>query len=59
MVSNMKLERTKKEITQLDLWEKTGIPQWRLSLIERGIHPKPEEAEKIASALNSDIQDLF
>jgi len=44
MVSPMKLTRIKKEITQVDLWMKTGIPQWRLSLIERGKENKELEA---------------
>ena len=59
MVSDMRLERIKKEITQIDLWMKTGIPQWRVSLIERGILPKKEEAEKIAEALDCQIEEIF
>ena len=59
MVSNMKLKRIKKEITQIDLWIKTGIPQWRVSLIERGILPKKEEAEKIAEVLGCQIEEIF
>ena len=52
MVSQMKIERIKKGITQVDLWMETGIPQWRISLIERGIDPKPAEAQRIAETLN-------
>lgn len=48
-----------KEVTQVDLWMKTGIPQWRISLIERGIPPEKDEAEKIAGALQIDSKDLF
>jgi hypothetical protein len=59
MVSQMKIERIRREVTQIDLWMKTGIPQWRLSLIERGIVPKPEEAEMIASALGVERGELF
>ena len=59
MVSNMKIERMKKEITQIDLWMITDIPQWRLSLIERGIHPREDEAIKIAEALEQDVKFLF
>jgi transcriptional regulator with XRE-family HTH domain len=59
MVSPMKLTRIKKEITQVDLWMKTGIPQWRLSLIERGIVPKAEEAKKIADVLGKEPAEIF
>jgi transcriptional regulator with XRE-family HTH domain len=59
MISPLKLERIKRGFTQIDLWMKTGIPQWRISLIERGIAPKPEEAQKIAEALNSQLDDVF
>ena len=59
MISQMKLERVKKEITQVDLWMKTGVPQWRLSLIERGIPPRPEEAQKISEALGCRPEDIF
>jgi hypothetical protein len=59
MVSPMKIERIKQQVTQIDLWMKTGIPQWRISLIERGIIPKPEEAGKIAIALRASVGELF
>jgi hypothetical protein len=59
MVSKMKLARVKKEITQIDLWVKTGIPQWRLSLIERGINPTPEEAKIISVVLGKEPKELF
>ena len=59
MVSNLKLERIKRETTQMDLSMKTGIPQWRISLIERGIPPMKDEAERIAQALSCRIIDIF
>jgi len=59
MVSVMRLERIKREITQIDLWMKTGIPQWRVSLIERGIPPRREEAVKIAQVLGCQAEDIF
>lgn len=59
MISPLKLERIKRGITQIDLWMKTEIPQWRISLIERGIAPKPEEAQKISEALNCRLEDVF
>ena len=59
MVSQMKLERTKQEISQLKLELRTGIPQWRISLIERGIRPKQHEIEKISKALRLSTEDIF
>jgi transcriptional regulator with XRE-family HTH domain len=59
MISKMKLTRIKMEITQNELGIKTGIPQWRLSLVERGIIPKPEEAKKIANVLGIKPEDIF
>ena len=59
MVSQMKLERIKRGVTQVDLWMETGIPQWRISLIERGIEPKSEEAQRIAAALSRSLDDIF
>ena len=59
MVSQMKIERIKKGITQVNLWMKTGIPQWRISLIERGIEPKPAEAQKIAETLSCRLDEIF
>ena len=51
MVSLIKLERIKLGLSQIDLWMQTGIPQWRISLIERGLPPKPDERRKLAEAL--------
>jgi hypothetical protein len=59
MITAMKLARIKKELSQTDLWIKTGIPQWRLSLLERGIIPKPEEVKIIAEALGEKQEDIF
>lgn len=59
MPTRMKLRRIEKEKTQIDLWGETGIPQWRLSLIERGLPPRCEEAKKIAAALGSTSDELF
>jgi transcriptional regulator with XRE-family HTH domain len=59
MISRIKLERIKREMTQFDLCIKTGIPQWRISLIERGITPREEELKKIASALNIQQEKFF
>lgn len=59
MVSNLKIERIKKGMTQSSLSLSSGIPQWRLSLIERGIHAKFDEKQKIATALGCQIDEIF
>ena len=59
MISKLKMARIKKELTQIDLWMKCGVPQWRLSLIERGIAPTEIEAHKIAEAIEVPLDELF
>jgi len=58
MVSQIKLERIKRELSQLELETKTGIPQWRISLIERGIRPRRDELEKLSIALKVNTDTL-
>ncbi len=59
MISKLKMARIKKELTQIDLWMMCGVPQWRLSLIERGIAPTEIEAHEIAEALEIPLAELF
>jgi transcriptional regulator with XRE-family HTH domain len=58
-VSPLRIERIKRGKTQIDLWVQTGIPQWRISLIERGIPPRPDEARKLAEALQVSPVEIF
>lgn len=58
MISNMKIERIKKELTQEALGRLTGIPQYRVSLIERGIEPKEWERQMLTEALNLPIDGM-
>ena len=51
MISLIRLERIKLGMSQIDLWMQTGIPQWRISLIERGLPPKPDERRILAETL--------
>jgi predicted transcriptional regulator len=51
---NIKVQRARKNWTQKELESKTGIPQWRISLLERGIKPREDEAKKIKRAFNRD-----
>jgi hypothetical protein len=55
MVSPLKIERVRRGLSQFQLWMKTDVPPWRISLIERGLPPKPEEARKLAEALNLSV----
>jgi len=49
-----------KGLNQWDISVKTGIPQSKLSLIERGyIDPKEDEKKRIAKALGCRIEDIF
>ncbi len=59
MISMMKIERVKRGISQPKLESRTNIPQWRISLIERGIVATSEEIEKIAAVIGVDSSDLF
>ena len=58
MVSVIRIERIKRGLSQTDLWMETGVPQWRISLIERGLPPKPQEAHKLAKALGIPENDI-
>ena len=61
VVSKLKLERVRKGLSQADLGSRVSppIPQWRVSLIERGITPRADEIRKIAVALDVDTGDIF
>ena len=59
MVTAMKLQRVRKELSQIALSKKVGIPQCKISVIERGMIPEKGEARKIARALNASVNDLF
>ena len=49
-----------KGLNQYDIALKTGIPQSKISLIERGyLKPKNDEKEKIAKALGCQAVDIF
>jgi transcriptional regulator with XRE-family HTH domain len=59
MLSALRLKRLEKGLSQCDLFKKTDIGPWRISLLERGLLPQKDEAEKIAAALNASIKDIF
>jgi transcriptional regulator with XRE-family HTH domain len=52
--------RLEKGLSQYDLSALSGIVQPRISVLERGIFkPRASEAEKLARALNIDVENLF
>ena len=59
MISRVKLERLQRELSQSELSERIGIPQWRISLIERGIKPGADEARKFAEVFGVEARELF
>jgi len=59
MVSKMKIERVKSDLSQSRLADMVGSHQVRISRIERGARPAPEEAEGIAKVLGLHPEELF
>ena len=59
VLSKIKLARVTQGLTQADIWKKTDIPQWKVSLIERGLQPSKDEAERLATVLGCDVKKLF
>lgn len=61
MLTKIKLERLNRGLRQADVAALTGgiVPQHRLSMIERGIIPRPDEAKAIADAFQLDPAELF
>lgn len=58
-MKKLKLTRIDKDISQWDLSQTTGIPNYRISLIENGrVEPKPEELEALAAALDTTAEAI-
>ena len=58
-MKQLKLTRIAKEISQWDLSQQTGIPNYRISLIENGrVEPKPEELVALAKALGTTTEAI-
>ncbi|MGO9175650.1 MAG: helix-turn-helix transcriptional regulator [Desulfobaccales bacterium] len=53
-----KLERVKRELTQVELAALSGIPQHRISLLERGVKPRADEVKALARAFKVDPEEL-
>jgi len=54
-----KIERVKKELTQSELAARSGVPQHRISLLERGVKPRPDEARALADVFQVEPGELF
>lgn len=61
MLTKIKLERLNRGLRQADVAALTGgaVPQHRLSLLERGIRPRPDEAAALAQAFQVRPEELF
>jgi transcriptional regulator with XRE-family HTH domain len=54
-----KIERVKRELTQAELAARSGVPQHRISLLERGVRPRPDEARALADVFGLEVPELF
>jgi transcriptional regulator with XRE-family HTH domain len=61
MLTKVKLERIQRGLRQSDVATMTEgiVPQHRLSLLERGVRPRPEEIKALADAFQLDPAELF
>jgi transcriptional regulator with XRE-family HTH domain len=55
----VKIERVKRELTQVALAARSGVPQYRISSIERGAKPHADEATALALVLETTTAELF
>ena len=61
MLTKVKLERIQRGLRQADVaaLTKGKVPQHRLSLLERGVTPNPDEVKALADAFNVNPEELF
>ena len=57
--TSFKIERVKRELTQAELAALSGISQHRISLLERGVKPRTDEAKALADAFKVNSEELF
>lgn len=56
----LKMKRMEKKMSQDQLGKPIGVTGQTISLYERGkVLPRPENMKKIASILNSSVEELF
>jgi transcriptional regulator with XRE-family HTH domain len=61
MLTKLRIQRLKAGLRQIDLATLTGgiVPQHRLSLLERGVKPHPDEVQALARAFQVEASELF
>ncbi len=59
MASPLKIERVKKDLSQTKLAELTHSHQKRISRLERGARPYPQEARELAELVGVPVEELF
>jgi len=61
MLTKIKYERLNRGLRQADVAALTRgvVPQHRLSLLERGIRPRPDELKALADAFQLEPHELF
>lgn len=59
MVSRLKIQRILEGHTLYTLEKRSGVPFWRLSLIENGLLPTPKQIVQISTALETDPAEIF
>ncbi len=59
MLTKLRMQRLKAGLRQVDLAERTKLPQHRISLIERGVIPLNDEARALAGVLELSVDELF
>ena len=61
MLTKVKLERIQRGLRQSDVATMTEgiVPQHRLSLLERGVRPRPEEVKALSDAFKVNPEELF
>ena len=60
MVTNLKIERVRCDLTQLEVSQRTRISPGRLSLLERGIvEPRADEVQRFEELFGMGAEKLF
>jgi len=57
MITKIRIERLKMGLRQVDLATQTGIPQQKISLLERGFPASEAEALKLGRALGLKMKE--
>ena len=59
MISIIRLIRIAQEKSQIEVGSEAGVPQYRISLIERGVLATSEERKKISETLGCREEQIF